>query len=115
MVLDHDPARRARLAALLDHATDLELIGSTSTAAITHVLLDRLGTTRPDVVLVAVDLPDGEGPGTTATINARYPRIRVLTYAENAAHPLVARTLAAGACAVLTERNLVDELRNALG
>ena len=115
MVLDHDPARRARLAASVDHAPDLELVGSTSTAAITHVLLDRLGTTRPDVVLVAVDLPDGEGPGTTATINARYPRIRVLTYTENPAHPLVARTLAAGARAVLAERSLVDDLRSALG
>jgi two-component system response regulator DesR len=115
MLLDHDPARRARLSALLDHAPDLKLAGSASTAAITHVLLDRLGTARPDVVLVALDLPDGDGPGTTATIHAGYPHIRVLAYAEDRAHPLVAQALAAGACAVLTERTLVDDLRNALG
>src|SRR6185503_9373224 len=58
MVVDHDPVRRARLAALVDQAPDLDLLGSTSNLVITRVLLDRLDTVEPDVVLVAVDVPD---------------------------------------------------------
>jgi membrane-associated protein len=114
MVVDHDPARRARLAALVDQAPDLDLIGSTSGVVITRVLLDRLGTDRPDVVLVALDLPDGEGPGTTATIRAGYPHVRVLAYAEDPAHRFAAQALAAGATGVLAERTLLDDLRAVL-
>jgi membrane-associated protein len=115
MIVDHDPVRRARLAAMLDHAADLELVGSTSNTAITRVLLDMLGTACPDMVLVALDLPDGDGPGTTATIHAGYPHIRVLTYAVNPAYPLAAQAMAAGASAVLAEETLLDDLRNAMG
>jgi membrane-associated protein len=114
MVVDHDPVRRARLAALIDQAPDLDLVGSTSTAAITRVLLDTLGTARPDVVLVALDLPDGEGPGTTATIRTGYPHVRVLAYAEDPAHRFAAHALAAGATGVLAERTLLDDLRAVL-
>ena len=115
MILDHDPVRRARLADVLDRAPDLELAASASTAAITHVVLCRLGAARPDVMLVALDLPDGEAPGTVAAIQAGHPRMRVLTYAGNRAHPLSAQALAAGAGAVLTERTLLDDLRAVMG
>jgi membrane-associated protein len=114
MVVDHDPTRRARLAALLDGAADLELVGTSSTTAITYVLLDTLGSARPDVVLVALDLPDEDGPGTTAMVHAGYPHLRVLSYAADPAQPLAARALAAGALAVLAERTLLDDLRDVL-
>jgi membrane-associated protein len=112
MVVDHDPVRRARLAALIDQAPDMELLGSTSDVVITRVLLDRLGAAGPDVVLVAVDVPDGDGP--TATVWAGYPHVRVLAYAEDPAHRFAAQALAAGAGGVLAERTLLDDLRAAL-
>ena len=114
MVVDHDPVRRARLAALVDQAPDLDLVGSTSGVVITRVLLDRLGTAGPDVVLVALDMPDGDGPGATATVWAGYPHVRVLAYAEDPAHRFAAQALAAGATGVLAERTLLDDLRAVL-
>jgi DNA-binding NarL/FixJ family response regulator len=90
----------------------MELLGSTSDVVITRVLLDRLGGAGPDVVLVAVDVPDGDGP--TATVWAGYPHVRVLAYAEDPAHRFAAQALAAGAGGVLAERTLLDDLRAAL-
>jgi membrane-associated protein len=62
MLVDHDPARRSRLTAVLNSAPDVQFVGSASTAAIPRDLLDTLGRTRPDVVLVALDLPEDDGP-----------------------------------------------------
>jgi membrane-associated protein len=110
MVVDHDPVRRARLAALIDQAPDLDLLGSTSNMVITRVLLDRLGAAGPDVVLVALDAPDGDAPD--APDWAGHPQVRLLTYAEDPAHLRAA--VAAGATDVLAERTLLDDLRAAL-
>jgi DNA-binding NarL/FixJ family response regulator len=73
MLVDHDPARRSRLAAMLHSAPDVQLVGSVSTPAMLRPLLDTLGHARPDVVLAALDLPEGDGLGNTATIRAVYP------------------------------------------
>jgi membrane-associated protein len=110
MVVDRDPVRRARLAALVDEAPDMDLLGSTSDMVITRVLLDRLGTDGPDVVLVALDVPDR----TTATVWAGHPRVRVLAYAEDPANRFDAQTSAAGTTGVLAERTLLDDLRAVL-
>ena len=114
MLVDHDPVRRAQLSALLQPAPDLAFVGGVSGTAITRAMLDTLGAAGPDIVLVALDLPDGDGVGTVATIRAGYPRVRIATYADDAAHPLAARALAAGAVAVLTKRTLLADLRAVL-
>jgi membrane-associated protein len=110
IVVDPDPVRRARLAALVDQAPDLDLLGSTSDVVITRLLLDRLDTAGPDVVLVALDAPDGDAP----TALAGYPDVRVLAYAEDPEHRYAAQALAAGATGVLAERTLLEDLRAAL-
>jgi membrane-associated protein len=114
MVLDHDSARRTRMAGLLEHAPDFVLVGTASTAAITRALLETLGAASPDVVLVALDLPDEDGSGATASVRAGHPGLQVMSYADDPAHPSAAQALATGATAVLAERTLLEDLRAAL-
>jgi membrane-associated protein len=107
LLVDLDADRRARLAELLDHAADLEVVGTTSNAAMTRALLDTTVAAMPDAVLVALDVPHDESVETIATIHVCYPEIGLWTYAEDRRHPLAARALAAGAAGVIPEETLL--------
>src|SRR5690606_28986776 len=57
LVDDHEVVRRG-VAELLDAQGDLRVVGESGTAAST---LPRIAATSPDVVLLDVRLPDGDG------------------------------------------------------
>lgn len=63
------------ISALLKEQPTIELIGTAHSGRQT---LDFLVDNRPDVVLLDIDMPDGDGLKTCAEIKARYPNIKVL-------------------------------------
>jgi two-component system, NarL family, response regulator DevR len=58
LVDDHEVVRRG-VAEMLGHAGDIEIVGEAATAA---QALTRIRAVRPDVVVIDVRLPDGDGP-----------------------------------------------------
>jgi DNA-binding NarL/FixJ family response regulator len=58
LVDDHEVVRRG-VAEMLGHAGDIEIVGEAATAA---QALARIRAVRPDVVVLDVRLPDGDGP-----------------------------------------------------
>jgi len=71
---DHELVRRG-LEALLDSASDMVVVGEAATAA---EALRRIPAVMPDIALLDVRLPDGDGIDVCREVRSRYPEIRCL-------------------------------------
>jgi DNA-binding NarL/FixJ family response regulator len=81
---DHEIIRRG-LRELLEHEEDIEVCGEASTAA---EALARIPATRPDVAVLDVRLPDGNGIEVCREIRSSHPEVRCLmltSYADDEA------------------------------
>lgn len=65
MLADDQQLVRAGFAALLDHEPDIEVVGEAATG---REVVDLVRRARPDVVLMDVRMPDGDGLWATAQI-----------------------------------------------
>ena len=74
LVDDHEIVRRG-IADLLDREADLEVVGEAGDA--THAL-GRIAATMPDVAILDVRLPDGDGIELCREVRSRHPEVRCL-------------------------------------
>ncbi|TXK19670.1 response regulator transcription factor [Homoserinibacter sp. GY 40078] len=74
LVDDHEIVRRG-IADLIDAERDLEVVGESGTVRGT---LGRVAATLPDVVVLDVRLPDGDGIGLCRAIRSAHPEVRCL-------------------------------------
>ena len=74
LVDDHEIVRRG-IAELLDREPDLEVVGEAADVA--HAL-PRIAATRPDVAVLDVRLPDGDGVELCREVRSRHPDVRCL-------------------------------------
>lgn len=74
LVDDHEIVRRG-IAQLLDAEPELQVVGESATVRGT---LDRVEATRPDVVVLDLHLPDGDGIDLCRSIRSAHPKVRCL-------------------------------------
>jgi DNA-binding NarL/FixJ family response regulator len=111
LVDDHEIVRRG-VAGLIDAQPDLEVVGEAGTV---QQALARVAATTPDVVVLDVRLPDGDGIQLCRAIRSDHPDVQCLmltAYDDDAAG--VAAVLAGAAGYVLKDirgQNLADAIR----
>jgi two-component system, NarL family, response regulator DevR len=111
-LLDDHEVVRAGLRALLESTDDIEVVGEAGTIA---EALARIPSTRPDVAILDVRLPDGSGVEVCREIRSRSPEIACVmltSYADDEA--LFAAIMAGAAGYVLKQvegTNLVEDVR----
>lgn len=111
LVDDHEIVRRG-IAELIDRESDLEVVGEAGTVRET---LGRVEATRPDVVVLDVNLPDGSGIDLCRAIrsaHANLPCLMLTAYDDDEAS--VAAVLAGAAGYVLKDirgQNLIAGIR----
>lgn len=93
LVVDDHPMVREGMRSMLD-GDGIEVVAEAATAADAVEAAERA---RPDVVLLDVELPDGDGLGVLAGIKARMPGARVLIVTMHDESRLVRRAIEAGA------------------
>src|SRR5438132_13720136 len=74
LVDDHEVVRRG-VRDLLEQCDDIEVVGEAGTA---EEALSRIPPTRPDVAVLDVRLPDGNGVEVCREVRSRHPEIACL-------------------------------------
>ncbi|HXF57826.1 MAG TPA: response regulator [Actinomycetota bacterium] len=111
MVVDDSASTRAMLREALSLGDGIEVVGEAGNGREAVELVEELA---PDVVLMDVRMPDGDGVAAARTITARFPRTQVvaLTWSDDAA--TVREMLAAGAIGYVVKGGTIDELCTAI-
>jgi DNA-binding NarL/FixJ family response regulator len=93
LVVDDHPVVLAGLAALVDSDPELAVVGKARSAGEARGLPEDLD---PDVAVVDLQLPDGDGVSLGAELKQRWPRLRILILTMHADEADVIRSLASG-------------------
>lgn len=93
LVVDDHPVVLAGLAALVESDPRLRVAGTARSAAAAR---DLPATPRPDVAILDLQLPDGDGISLGAELKTRWPDLRVLILTMHAGEAEIMRTLATG-------------------
>jgi len=91
MIVDDHPIVLSGLSALVRSENGLELIASARSAAEARAV-----TTEPDVAVIDLTLPDGDGIELGATLKGTWPSLRVVVLTMHLDHQAVIRSLNAG-------------------
>ena len=108
---DHEVVRRG-LRDLLEAEDDLVVVGEAGTA---EEALSRIPPTRPDVAVLDVRLPDGDGVEVCREVRSRHPEVRCLILTSFADDDALFRAIMAGAAGYVLKQvkalDLVDAIR----
>jgi DNA-binding NarL/FixJ family response regulator len=91
MLVDDHPIVLSGLSALVESEDGLELVAAARTAAEARAV-----TTQPDVAVVDLELPDGDGIELGATLKRTWPGLRVVVLTMHADDQAIIRSLGAG-------------------
>jgi two-component system response regulator DevR len=108
---DHEIVRRG-VRELLEAEDDLEVVGEADTA---ELALARIPPTRPDVALLDVRLPDGDGVEVCREIRSRHPEIACVMLTSFSDDEALLQAVLAGASGYLLKQirgtDIVDAVR----
>jgi two-component system, NarL family, response regulator len=106
-VVDDHAVVRAGVASLLGGQHDLDVVASLSCGRETLAVAAEMA---PDVVILDVRMPDGDGLEVLPELRSRHPRIRVLMFSGYSGDDVVHRALRLGAVGYLLKTTPADEL-----
>ncbi len=108
---DHEVVRRG-LRELLEAEDDLEVVGEADTA---ETALSRIPATTPDIAVLDVRLPDGDGVEVCREIRSKHPEIACLMLTSYADDEALFAAIMAGASGFVLKQvrgsDLVDAVR----
>lgn len=107
---DHELLRRGTREAL-DWEPDLEVVGEASTA---RDALPRIAATSPDVAVLDVSLPDGNGVEVCREIRSRHPSVACLMLSAAANDEAVFGAIMAGAAGFVLKGSSADQVIEAV-
>ncbi len=111
LVVDSHQTFAELLGLALAGQPDLSFVGHAGTGAEARRLVADL---RPDVVLMDVELPDGDGIAVTEQLRAAYPQTRIVVLTASTEPTLVSRATAAGASGLLTKNGALGDVLHAV-
>jgi DNA-binding NarL/FixJ family response regulator len=107
---DHDIVRRG-LSHLFEVQDDIDVVGEAGTA---EEALSRIPPTRPDVALLDVRLPDGDGVEVCREIRSRHPEIQCLMLTSFSDDEALFDAIMAGASGFILKQVKSEEIVQAV-
>jgi DNA-binding NarL/FixJ family response regulator len=107
VVIEDHPLMREGLMAMLDHESDMQVVGAASDA---EEGLCLIGALAPDVVLMDIRMPGIDGLEATRRINTQHPGVRVLVLTAYDNEPLFREAMEAGAAGFLSKDSFPSAL-----
>lgn len=111
LIVDDHTVLAELLSSALQLQTDFESVGHAQTIAEGIAAVDSL---RPDIVIMDVQLGDGDGIAATAELTARHQDLVVIVLTAHVGQHLVERAAAANASALVLKDGDLDAIVNAL-
>jgi DNA-binding NarL/FixJ family response regulator len=111
LVVDDHPLVRTGLAELLRHEADLEVCCEASTL---QEAVEFLASGSPDVAIVDISLPDGNGLDLVKRLRIRHPNTRVLVLSMHDEALLAERALHAGALGYINKEEAAEKIIGAI-
>ena len=111
LVVDDSIVPRTAARAMLASTVDLRHVGEASSGA---DALRAMETTRPDLVLMDVHMPDMDGPATAKALLARYPGTKIVAWTVSDSSDDLLRMMQAGCSGYVLKDAGPAELRRAL-
>ncbi|MFJ8963449.1 response regulator [Lentzea sp. NPDC102401] len=107
VVVDGHTLTRFGLKMLAAENPDLKVVDEASTAADAHAII---AAAAPDVVTVAVNLPDGNGLRLARELRDRYPALGIVVLTSHGEDDVLFRALETGASAFVGKSAPVEEI-----
>src|SRR5688500_860347 len=101
LLVDDHALMREAVRAIIEDADGMEVAGEAATAA---QALRRTAELEPDIVLLALRLPDVDGLGCLETLKQRHPKIPVVVLSAIDEPELIGAALARGAAGYVLKR-----------
>jgi len=111
LIVDDDDLMRAGLRAMLSSDSEIEVVGEAATGRTAVGAARKL---RPDIVLMDVRMPDGDGIAATRDVLATAPAVRVVILTTFEDDDYIFGALAAGASGFLLKRTRPEDLLAAI-
>jgi len=112
LLVDDHPVVRNGIRGLLEKALDIEIAGEASTG---EEALRTIEETRPDVLLLDMELPDIPGPQVAQKVQQLYPMVKILALSAHDDSVYVMELLELGAAGYLMKEEapkaIVDAIR----
>ena len=112
LTVDDHPVLREGIAALLEGQEDMILVAE---AVNGREAIEQFRTHRPDVTLMDLQMPEGNGIDAIVSIRSEFPQARILVLTTYKGDVHAARALDAGACGYLLKsalrKDLLDTIR----
>ena len=110
-VVDDHAVVRGGLRYLLGERQGIDVVGDAGTVA---EALDGVGASRPDVAIVDVRLPDGNGVELVRELRSRHPQVQCLILTTSADDEAFFHSVVAGACGYLVKDVAPEELEESV-
>src|SRR4051794_21893252 len=110
-LVDDHPVVLAGIAALLQSAPDICVVGSAANGADALALIEEHA---PDLAVIDISLPDMSGVSLAQTILAKHPEIRIITLTVHESRAYVQSLLLAGVKGYVLKRAAADDLIRAV-
>jgi DNA-binding NarL/FixJ family response regulator len=111
LIADDHPMFREGLAAMLEAQTDMTVVACVGTG---HAAQEAAQVCLPDIAVLDLRMPDGDGVSTAAAIRRTNPSTRILVLTSFDATDDVTAALTAGAHGYLTKSSAPDEIAQAV-
>jgi DNA-binding NarL/FixJ family response regulator len=109
MLVDDHPLWRQTMRQLFEETGRVEVVAEASDG---REAIEAVGSSRPDVVLMDIDMPGLDGVRATRAITAAHPQAKVLVLSASDARANVIGALAAGASGYLLKTAGANEIRD---
>ena len=110
-VVEDNRTLREGFETLINRAADMQCVCTCSTVG---EALKHIPQTKPDVVLMDIQLPDGTGIECTASIKEQIPEVQVVVVTVYEDTDRIFRALQAGACGYLLKREKPERIVEAI-
>jgi len=107
LAVDDHPVLREGIAALIARQSDMSLVGEAANA---QEAVRQYRSVRPDVTLMDIQMPEGNGINAIVDIRREFPAARIIVLTTYSGDVLANRALKAGACGYLLKGAVRKEL-----